>query len=239
MDIPKLFEALTKKILIAEGVCVDRLPDQMSGNLGSTNPGDFTAYKFPYLCYVECKSCQQESFDIKQHIMEGQWLACMKKANAHFPGVFVGYLIWFVNASSVFWVDASNMETLYKKEKVRSFTARDLEGAYSKYALKLESQQGEKDLFIENLFTSITSSKPDIEEAKETILNLVNAELDPAENVCATTDDIQYLGSVVQDGVVYYLLKALTFTDSYWAVSMCSFNVKKFDATEYLPFIQE
>ena len=239
MDYPKLFEGITKQSLIAEGACVDRLPDQMTGNLGSTNPGDFTAYKFPYFSYIECKSCAQSHFDIKQHIMEGQWLALLRKDKSNFPGVFVGYVIWFVTEHLIFWITAKDMEMLYKTRNVKTFTSKDLLESHSDIALQLETEPDGKYFRIKDFWNSITGTSTSIEEAKSTILNLVNAEIEPTENIYATDSDIYYLGSVSVKGVCHYLFKAATFEDSYWAVSDMCFNVMKFNSIQYLPKIQE
>lgn len=231
MDYPKLFESITKQSLIAEGACVDRLPDQMTGNLGSTNPGDFTAYKYPAFCYVECKSCTQASFDIKQHIPEGQWLELLKKAKGHFPGVYVGYVIWFVTEHRIFWIDAPGMEVLYK-EHTRSFTVADLDTKYKKFVINLDTEPSGKHFLIKNLFNSITKSSYYIEEAKQAVIDLVNASLDPEDNLCVTAADIQYLGATVYEEVCYYLFKVQEFVTSYWAVSHIKFNCIRFDAKE-------
>lgn len=239
MDYPKLFESITKNSLIAEGACVDRLPDQMTGNLGSTNPGDFIAYKYPYFSYVECKSCAQPHFDIKQHIMEGQWLALLKKDKANFPGVFVGYVIWFVKENLLFWITAKDMEILYKTRNVKTFTSKDLLGAHSDIALQLETVPDGKYFRIYDFWNSITKSKSSILEARDVVLNLVNAELEPTENIYASESDVYYIGTVLVKGVCHYLFKAVTFEDSYWAVSDLCFNVLKFNGIQYLPNTQE
>ena len=115
MEYFKVFEDITRKSLEAEQAIVDRLPDQMSGNLGSVNPGDFLAYKYPNLYYIECKSCTQPVFDIKSHISESQWLILLRKARLEFPGVYVGYLLWFTESHKVFWISAKNMKIIYGK----------------------------------------------------------------------------------------------------------------------------
>lgn len=111
----KLFENIVKAALESSGACFDRLPDQMSGYAGSTNPADFTAYKYPNYFYIECKSCQDERFDIKGRISEGQWYALLVKS--HYEGVYAGYLIWFVNQNKIFWISAPQLAILYNSGK--------------------------------------------------------------------------------------------------------------------------
>ena len=123
-DRGKEFEQCTKAALLAEGACVDRLPDQMTGLAGSTNPCDFIAYRHPYDFFIECKSCSVETqlFDIRGYISEYQWIALLNKSK--FEGVFSGYLIWFVHNEKIVWVPAPKMESLYKIK--RSCTAEEL-----------------------------------------------------------------------------------------------------------------
>ena len=122
MDHGKEFESITKNALLAEGCCFDRLPDQMTGRAGSVNPGDFTAYLKPHYLYIECKSCSSDLFTIKNYISEKQWLKLLKKARPKYPGVYVGYLVWLIADSRIFWIPALKMEALYKEHK--SFDAK-------------------------------------------------------------------------------------------------------------------
>lgn len=121
-DYGKKFEEITRNALRAEGVCHDRLPDQLTGQAGSTNPADFTAFKKPNYLYIECKSCQEKRFDIKSRISENQWIKLLDKSK--FEGVLAGYLIWFVKEEKVFWISAPKLADLYKNQK--SFTSEEL-----------------------------------------------------------------------------------------------------------------
>lgn len=121
-DFGKVFEDMTRQALKKEGACFDRLPDQMSGKSGSQNPSDFTAYKKPYYYYIECKSCQQELFDIKTMITEHQWVTLLEKSE--YTGVYAGYLIWFVG-QGIRWVTAKKLDLFYRKQK-KSFDYDEL-----------------------------------------------------------------------------------------------------------------
>lgn len=123
MNYGKKFEEITRNALTEAGVCHDRLPDQMSGLAGSTNPSDFTAYQKPHYLYIECKSCQEDRFDIKTRITEHQWITLLEKSE--YEGVYAGYLIWFVVLQKIYWIPAVKMKELYQVKK--SFTVDDLE----------------------------------------------------------------------------------------------------------------
>ena len=125
-DFGKEFEQHTKAALLAEGACVDRLPDQMTGLAGSTNPCDFIVYRKPYDFFIECKSCstEEQRFDIKGYISETQWIDLLKKSK--YEGVFSGYLVWFVHSKKIFWFPAEKMAALYQIHK--SFKVDDVPG---------------------------------------------------------------------------------------------------------------
>lgn len=113
-DHGKEFENMTRAALIKEGACWERLPDQMTGRAGSQNPCDFIAFVRPNLFYIECKSCQEDSMDIKSYISEHQWISLLDRSA--FKGVYAGYLIWFVGAD-IHWISAKALEKHYKKKK--------------------------------------------------------------------------------------------------------------------------
>ena len=79
----KPFEERVAANLKKYGICYDRIHDQMSGLKGSTNPCDFTAYRYPTLLYIECKSCGEEKFDMLKAIRENQWTELLKKDKRH------------------------------------------------------------------------------------------------------------------------------------------------------------
>ena len=144
----KKFEDITRNALEEEKACYDRLPDQMTGMAGSTNPSDFIAYRKPYFFYIECKSCQDEIFTIKDRISQNQWSDLLVKSK--YSGVFAGYLIWFVKEEKVFWVTAKKMNDLYKVRK--SFRSSDL---YD-YGKEINIEMGKKYPKLMNLLSTIT-----------------------------------------------------------------------------------
>lgn len=46
-----------------DGLCFDRIPDQMTGQYGSKNICDFTCFKSPYMYYIESKATWEDRFD--------------------------------------------------------------------------------------------------------------------------------------------------------------------------------
>lgn len=122
-DYAKKFEDIVRAALIDEGVCWDRLPDQVSGKIGSKNPCDFTAYKKPYYMYIECKTCQGDRLAIKSYISEHQWTTLLDKSK--YPGVCAGYVVWFVNKNCIFYITAKALAVYYKQRK--SFTPNEIE----------------------------------------------------------------------------------------------------------------
>lgn len=225
MEYFKVFEDITRKSLEAEQAIVDRLPDQMSGNLGSVNPGDFLAYKYPNLYYIECKSCTQSVFDIKSHISEGQWLALLRKAELKLPGVYAGYLIWFTESHKVFWISAKNMKTIYGKQK--SFSVSDLESSLSSYAIPIElkfsntqirTPKGYVDKFIlkDLLFSIQIRLSAMVEEDKIKICDLVNFDIAENQNAVITNNDVSLIHTFCFGGSRYLIYEVNGFDITTW-----------------------
>lgn len=225
MEYFKVFEDITRKSLEAEQAIVDRLPDQMSGNLGSVNPGDFLAYKYPNLYYIECKSCTQPVFDIKSHISESQWLVLLRKARLEFPGVYVGYLLWFTESHKVFWISAKNMKIIYGKQK--SFSVADLESSLSLYAIpirlkfsntQIKTPKGYVARFVmEDLLLSIqVDVSTMVKEDKIRISDLINFDIAREYSVVITPDDVTLIHSFCSEGFHYLVYKAGGFDVTIW-----------------------
>lgn len=154
----KLFEDITREILLKEEACVDRLVDQMSGNKGSNNPGDFRAYLYPYCFYIECKSCQADTFAIKSYISENQWRLMLDKTG--YPGVFSGYLVWYVKAGCVVWILAEAMAHLYRETK--SPTPDEM----LQYGLKIPFKISRSKMHITSLLSRIVAGGSTYEAKK-------------------------------------------------------------------------
>ena len=76
------------------GVSIDRLHDQTTGYIGSSNICDFIVYKEPYEYYIECKSVHGASLPFS-NITETQWSGLFEKSKIE--GVFAGIICWFID----------------------------------------------------------------------------------------------------------------------------------------------
>lgn len=123
-NLGKPWEGIVEEWLELNGICYDRIHDQMSGNKGSTNVCDFDAYIYPHMYYIECKECASPTFNMLQNISQYQWLEMLKKDM--FPGVRAGYVIWMSQANRAFWVSPL-MLALHYTAGNKSVTVVDLE----------------------------------------------------------------------------------------------------------------
>lgn len=76
------------------GVSVDRLHDQTTGFVGSSNICDFIVYRKPNVLYIECKSCHGNTFPLS-NITDNQYKGLLEKSNI--PGVISGVIIWWAD----------------------------------------------------------------------------------------------------------------------------------------------
>lgn len=99
----KDFESVVKQCLEnVTGTQVIRLHDQTTGFLGSTNPCDFIAYKYPYFYMIECKSVHGNRLPLS-NITKKQLSELSKSSNI--PGVRAGILCWWVDQDVTKWID--------------------------------------------------------------------------------------------------------------------------------------
>ncbi len=86
-----------------KGVSVDRLHDQTTGYLGSSNICDFIVYKYPNIFYIECKSVHGNTFSIHSNDPKNKYGNLTNKQfeglleKSHIDGVYSGVLIWWVD----------------------------------------------------------------------------------------------------------------------------------------------
>lgn len=123
-NLGKSWEDIVEDWLKVNGICYDRIPDQMTMKKGSKNTCDYTAYIFPHLYYIECKECASSRFNMLQNISEHQWIKMLEKDR--FPGVRAGYIIWMSSDNRAFWVSPLLLELYYTAGK-KSITVEDLE----------------------------------------------------------------------------------------------------------------
>lgn len=75
-------------------VSIDRLHDQTTGFIGSSNICDFIVYREPYEYYFECKSVHGNTLPFS-NITEKQWNGMLEKSKIQ--GVFAGVICWWVD----------------------------------------------------------------------------------------------------------------------------------------------
>lgn len=106
-----------------DGVSIDRLHDQTTGFLGSSNICDFIVYKEPYEYYIECKSVHGNTLSIhsipkkgkdgKLHgfygnITDTQWEGLLEKSKIE--GVFAGVLCWWVDKDVTRFLEIQDLQ---------------------------------------------------------------------------------------------------------------------------------
>lgn len=91
------------------GYSLDRIPDQMTGYLGSRNICDFDCYKYPNMYYIESKATGHDRFEFNQisDIQRNGLLAKSKIAH-----VKAGIIILFAEAQRAFWVPIQEIKNL-------------------------------------------------------------------------------------------------------------------------------
>lgn len=91
------------------GYSLDRIPDQMTGYLGSRNICDFDCYKYPNMYYIESKATGHDRFEFNQisDIQRNGLLAKSKIAH-----VKAGIIVLFAEAQRAFWIPITEIEKL-------------------------------------------------------------------------------------------------------------------------------
>lgn len=88
-------------------VSIDRLHDQTTGFIGSSNICDFIVYRKPYEFYFECKSVHGNTLPFR-NITETQWSGLLEKSKI--PGVFAGVICWWVDMDITAFVPIQFLE---------------------------------------------------------------------------------------------------------------------------------
>lgn len=104
-------------------VSVDRLHDQTTGYLGSSNICDFIVYRKPYEFYFECKSVHGNTLSIHSitkdpkhphdygNITNKQWEGLSEKAMI--DGVFAGVICWWIDHDVTMFLPIDELARLY------------------------------------------------------------------------------------------------------------------------------
>ena len=85
-----------------QSVSLDRLPDPSGGFLGVRNICDFTAYKYPFEYFIECKAFSGNTLNFKSAITSNQWQGMTEKMKVE--GVMAGVLVWFIDYDRTVYV---------------------------------------------------------------------------------------------------------------------------------------
>lgn len=99
-----------------EGYCFDRIPDQMTGMVGSKNICDFTLFKAHegHLYYIESKATEADRFDFSM-ISEYQHDELIKKSKI--PNVSGLVIVLFAYYKRAFILDINDIESLIQQGK--------------------------------------------------------------------------------------------------------------------------
>ena len=123
MNEPKVAEERIKTWLNRpeDGYCIDRIPDQVSGMIGSRNIADFIFFKSPDLYYIESKTTQHDRFDFIQiagyptYDRTYQYGGLLEKSKIdHVHGVII---LLFLSYQRAFIIDINEIERLSQSGK--------------------------------------------------------------------------------------------------------------------------
>jgi penicillin-binding protein-related factor A (putative recombinase) len=109
-----------------KNVSIDRLHDQTTGYLGSSNCCDFIVYREPKIFYLECKSVHGNRLSISSipkvdkngiphgfhgAITDEQWRGLLKKSQI--PGVTAGIICWWVEKDVTLFLPIQTLLGMY------------------------------------------------------------------------------------------------------------------------------
>lgn len=104
-----------------DGVSLDRLYDSTSGFRGIKNISDFICYKFPNEFYIECKSCNENTWNFSNYTQYEKQLV-----KVGIPGVRVGVVLWMIKHDVVVYIPTKTIQSMKANNK-KSFNIKDLE----------------------------------------------------------------------------------------------------------------
>ena len=146
----KLERKLKEDFLKMGGATIDRLYDPVSGFHGICNVCDFIGYKFPFICYMECKTTKGNTFPLSRLT---QYDSLIKKKGI--KGVIAGVVIWFYDNDKIVFVPIDTIEKLLsdgeKSVNIRKFLNSEEEYAYN----ILELPSVKKRTFFDTDYTAL------------------------------------------------------------------------------------
>lgn len=92
-----------------DGLCFDRIKDQMTGFYGSKNICDFTLFKSPYMYYIESKATWEDRFDFSM-LSETQHDGLLEKSAIH--NVYGIVIVLFAHHQRAFVIDINEIKRL-------------------------------------------------------------------------------------------------------------------------------
>ena len=97
---------------------IDRIYDTTMGYAHISNVSDFIAYDFPFEYYLECKSTEQGTFNIKKLTQKDKL-----SEKQGIKGVNAGVIIWFISKRKVCYVPIEEVLRL-EKEGFKSISCK-------------------------------------------------------------------------------------------------------------------
>lgn len=129
----KQFEAVIKEAFErVPGVSIDRLHDQTTGYVGSSNICDFIVYKEPYEYYIECKSVHGNRLPLS-NITDIQWNGLLEKSKIE--GVTAGIICWWVDKDITRFIPINTLVVMREHD-------------YKSYKFDVDVYQGESSYII-------------------------------------------------------------------------------------------
>ena len=107
-------------------VSIDRIYDVTNGYKSLSTVSDFIAYMYPNIFYLEAKSCQGNTFPIK-NLTQYDKLAC----KVGIRGVRSGVALWFIDHDIAVYVPTSTFTQLIKDGKKSVNVKMINEGTYN------------------------------------------------------------------------------------------------------------
>lgn len=105
-------EKVRKDLLKLPDVCIERVPDQVTGHrITSQNACDFYMYLYPHFYYIECKSVNGNTFSVDF----AQYDRLLVRAGH--KGVRAGVLLWWVPHQKVAYIPIKTFEKLKNDDK--------------------------------------------------------------------------------------------------------------------------
>lgn len=92
-----------------DGLCFDRIKDQMTGFYGSKNICDFTLFNSPYMYYIESKATWEDRFDFSM-LSETQHDGLLEKSTIH--NVYGIVIVLFAHHQRAFVIDINEIKRL-------------------------------------------------------------------------------------------------------------------------------